>query len=267
MKVAVVGHVEQVTFLHVDRAPEPGAILHADRSLDQPAGGGGVAAAELARLAGGCTLYTGLGDDAVGQGIPAALGALGVEVRGSRAIGGHRRAITLVDPHGERTIVVVGPAQHASDGDLAPGLFAGTDAVYFCKGTPAWLRAARAARVLVATARVLPVLREAGVRLDALVHSGRDPGERFAPGDLEVAPALVATTDGEHGGVWRMEGREGRWAAAPVDGPIRDAYGCGDRFAAGLAFALASGAGPDRALALAAVSGAHALSLVGAHGA
>ncbi len=278
VRVGVVGHVEWVTFMEVDRPPTPGAILHAERTWDEPAGGGGVAAAELARLAGACTLFTGLGTDAVGQGIPAGLAALGVEVCGSSCPGPHRRAWTLLDPNGERTIVVAGEAQAVS-GDDVVGAFEGFDAVYFCKGDAAALRAARAARVLVATARVLPVIEESGVRLDALVLSSNDPSEAYAHGDLTTEPALVARTDGANGGAWRNRAADtGRWRAAPAreSGRPTDAYGCGDRFAAGLAFALATlrsdsidGSDRDRierCLSIAAESGSYALTRRGAHG-
>jgi ribokinase len=265
MRVAVVGHVEWVTFLPVDRPPRPGAILHASGSWDEPAGGGGVAAAELARLAGACVLHTALGSDPVGQGIPAALASYGVEVRGPSRPESHRRAWTLLDPNGERTIVVAGPAQAAEA--LQPTAFREVDAVYFCKGDAASLHAARAARVLVATARVLPVVRASGVCLDALVLSANDPGEAYAHGDLDVDPRLVARTDGANGGEWRdATGRTGRWSAVVPEPPVRDAYGCGDRFAAGLAWGLAAGLGVDGALAVAASSGAFALGLRGALG-
>jgi ribokinase len=174
--------------------------------------------------------------------------------------------VTLIQPSGERTIIVVGPAQQAADADLDAGWFAGMDAVYFCKGSALWLRAARAARVLVATARVLPVVREAGVVLDALVHSGQDPAERYARGDLATEPRLVATTEGARGGHFRTQESEGRWEPSPVGASERDAYGCGDRFAAGLTWALAEGLAPRDALQTAARSGAHALTLRGAHG-
>jgi ribokinase len=51
MKTAVVGHVEWVNFLRIDRVLSPGAIALAGESWEEPAGGGGVAAVELARLA------------------------------------------------------------------------------------------------------------------------------------------------------------------------------------------------------------------------
>ncbi len=271
MRVAVVGHVEWVSFLPVDAPPHPGVITHAENGWDEAAGGGGVAAAELARLAGRAILHTVLGADALGDAAAAQLAGLGVTVAGVRA-GAQRRAITLIDPNAERTIVVigagVGPGMVEGSG-LTEADFAGVDAVYFCKGDARALRAARAARVLVATARVLPVLQTAAVALDALVHSARDAGERYAPGDLSPPPRLVATTEGADGGRFtRLDGPSGRWAAAPTDsgGERGDAYGAGDTFAAALTFALARGDATEAALAFAATRAAAALGRRGAHG-
>ncbi len=265
MRLAVVGHVEWVEFLEVDGPVTAGAIRHGTSRGLEAAGGGGVAVVDMARMVGTSTLFTGVGSDALGTRVAEALGAHGVEVVAAVQDGPHRRAVTLVEPGGERTIVVVGEAQAARE--LDPACFDGVDGVYFCKGDAASLRAARRARVLVATARCLPVLQEAGVQLDALVHSAADPSERFGAGDLLVPPALVATTEGAAGGRYRtIEGEEGRWPAAPLPGPVADAYGCGDSFAAGLVVGLARGLGVAGALSLAAERGALALTRPGAHG-
>lgn len=260
--VVVVGHVEWVSFLTVDRPVEPGAILHADAGWDEPAGGGAAAALDIARIGGRCTLYTAFGDDAVGARIAPALAAHGVDAIGPTRTEPHRRAVTLIDPTGERTITVVGPAQQITGAELPADAFAGVDAVYFCKGDADALRAARAARVLVATARQLPVIRAAGVRVDTLVHSGRDPGERYATGDLDVAPGCVVTTDGARGGRWSQGDAEGSWDAIPT--AAVDAYGAGDCFAAGLTWALGAGDALPEAVAFAATRGALALTRRGA---
>ena len=63
MRVAVVGHVEWIEFARVERVPAPGEIVHASEAWEEPAGGGAVAAVQLARLAGECLFLTALGDD------------------------------------------------------------------------------------------------------------------------------------------------------------------------------------------------------------
>ncbi len=269
MRVAVVGHIEWVTFLRLDRFPGPGDILRASAALEEPAGGGGVAAVELARLAGGCVLFTALGNDDAGQRARVELTARGVEVRAATRPAPQRRATTLLGPGGDRSILVHGPATEPLGADpLSWDDLADCDAVYLCKGDAAAVRRARRARVLVATARILPVLREAAVPVDALVRSAQDPSECYAAGDLPLPPGLVASTEGERGGHYATAaGETGRWIPAPPPpGPQQDTYGAGDSFAAGLTWALAEGLPLPEALAFAAQRGALALGRFGAHG-
>ena len=61
--VAVVGHVEWVQYAHVPHVPRAGEIVHARDPFEEPAGGGAVVAAQLARLAGESLLITALGGD------------------------------------------------------------------------------------------------------------------------------------------------------------------------------------------------------------
>ena len=177
-----------------------------------------------------------------------------------------RRAFTHVDASGERTITVLGEKLRPRGGDdsLPWHELAEFDAVYFVSGDVEALRRARRARLLVATARELPTLRLGGVELDALIGSGEDEGERYRQGDLDPNPALVVTTSGALGG-WAQPG--GPFTAAPPPGPIEDAYGCGDCFAAGLTYALAAGSSHVDAIAFAARCGAAALTGRGVHAA
>src|SRR5919109_1534008 len=84
-----------------------------------------------------------------------------------------RRAFTFVDEAGERTITVLGEKLRLRGGDsrLPWHELRGLDAAYFVSGDAEALHHARLARVLVATARELRTLRQAGVELDALVGS------------------------------------------------------------------------------------------------
>ena len=174
-----------------------------------------------------------------------------------------RRAFTYVDGDGERTITVLGrklvPSGH--DASLPWEELGRCDAVFFVSGDIAALQAARRSRVLVATSRELATLRRAGVELDVVVGSGEDESERFDLGTLEPPPGVVVTTAGSLGG-WVRPG--GPFRAAPLPGPVEDAYGCGDCFASGLTFALAEGRPMEEALALAARCGAAVLTGRGA---
>jgi ribokinase len=257
LRTAVIGHIEWVEFALVSRVPRQGEIVNARSSFAEPAGGGAVAAVQLARLAEECVLYTALGDDDLGRRTIARLTELGVRVEAAIRRGRPtRRAFTFLDDDGERTITTLGDRLHPTlDDRLDWAQLEDTDAVYFVAGDVAALRRARAARAVVATARVMPTLAGAGVELDAVVGSASDGSERYTP--IDPPPRFVVATAGSRGGSWiGAEGRNGRWAATPAPGPLRDAYGAGDSFAAGLAFALGRGDDIDAALALGARCGA-----------
>jgi ribokinase len=264
VQLAVVGHVEWVEFARVDHVPAPGEIVQALETWEEPAGGGAVAAVQLANLGGSCLLFTALADDELGRRSREELEALGVTVHAGQAPGSSRRALTHVDEDGERTITLLGEKLRPSgeDGTLPWEELARCDAVYFTGGDVAALRAARRSPVLVATARELPTLQRAGVAVDVLVGSGEDPAERFEPGELDPEPRIVVTTAGALGG-WIRPG--GPFRAAPIPGPVSDAYGCGDCFAAGLTYGLGRGDPVDEAVGLASRCGAEVLTGRGAY--
>ncbi len=262
MRVATVGHTEWIEFARVERVPAAGEIVHALDSWEEPGGGGGVAAVQLAKLAGGGLFFTALGDDDVGRRSHDELTALGLQVEAAWRDEPQRRGFVFVDAAGERTITVMGSRLGAEGGEsLAWERLAETDAVYFTAGDAAAVRATRAARTMVAAARGLETLVEAGVELDVLVASSNDAGERYERGRLRPEPRLVVRTAGAAGGEWeRADGETGRYDATPPPGPVVDAYGCGDSFAAGLTFGLGAGMSVDAALALAARCGAACLT-------
>lgn len=264
MQVAVVGHVEWVEFVRVERVPQPGEIMHALETWEEAAGGGAVAAVQLAKLNGSALLFTSLGDDELGQRSRVELEAHGVTVHAAAAGVPQRRAFTYVDDRGERTITVLGPklVPSGDDASLPWAELARCDAAYFVSGDVSAVRAARRSRVLVAAARDLATLRRAEEEVDVLVGSGEDPGERFEPGELEPPPKIVVTTSGSLGG-WVRPG--GPFRAAPLLAPIEDSYGCGDSFAAGLTYALAAGGSMDDAVQFAARCGAAVLTGRGAY--
>jgi ribokinase len=265
VRAAVVGHVEWVEFVRVDRVPEPGEIIHADETWAEPAGGGAVAAMQLLKLAGSATFYTALGDDELGHRAARELRAAGLRVETVFRPEPQRRALTFLDGDGERTITVIGDRMVPRRADPLPwDELADHDAVYVTGGDPGAVRAARAADVLVATPRALQALAEARVELDALVGSATDANERYRPGDLQPPPRVVVRTAGAQGGTYECDGRAVAFPAAPLPRTGGDAYGAGDSFAAGLTFGLGTGLALDDALALAARCGAAARSGRGA---
>lgn len=283
--LAVVGHVEWVTFARVRHIPAAGEIVHARDPFAEPAGGGAVAAVQLARLAGSCTLFTALGDDdELAARALARLEELGVRVHAATRTAPTRTAMTLVDDSGERTITTLGPRLEpaGADAELPWAALADVDAVYFTAGDLAALRAARAARTLVASPRALHALGH-GVPLDALVLSASDAVERddATRANAHDEAELILTTEGARGGTYRRRtespgdgsgaaaaaestaggaGETGSWAPARLPGPVVDSYGCGDSFAAGLTYALGARMALSDALALAARCGAACLT-------
>lgn len=265
MRVAVVGHIEWVQFVRVERVPEPGEIVSAIETWDEPAGGGAVAAVQLANLNGSVDFFTSLGDDEIAQRCREQLTDMGVTLHAGQAGQPQRRAFTYIDADGERTITVLGPKLRPSgeDGSLPWEQLARCDAVYFTGGDVAAVRAARRAKVFVATSRELVTLHRAGEPLDALIGSGEDVGERLDSVELEPAPKVTISTAGPLGG-WIRPG--GPFRAAPIPGQIEDAYGCGDCFAAGFTYGLGAGWPVEQAVALAARCGATVLTGRGAYG-
>jgi ribokinase len=267
VQVAVVGHIEWVDFLRVPHVPAAGQIVHATDVFAQAAGGGGVASVQLRKLAGACTFFTALGDDEIGRRAEEDLRSRGVDLRIAWRDEPQRRAVTFVDDAGERTITVLGErvVPHAAD-PLPWEQLGDFDAIYFTGGDEGALRTARQAGVVVATTRVLPLLRSAEVELDAVVGSGSDPSERYRPGDLDPAPRVAVMTAGARGGTFQRRDREAEtFAAAPLPGPVGDAYGAGDSFAAGLTYGLGAGMAVGEAVALAARCGAACMTGRGAY--
>jgi ribokinase len=267
VRAAVIGHVEWVDFVKVESVPKPGEIVHASESWAEAAGGGAVAAVQLANLGCDTAFITALGDDDLGHRAHEDLASRGVRLHVAWTRQPQRRGVTYVDEAGERTITVIGEKQRprGDDESLPWEELQRCDCVYFTAGDVEALLKARHARVVVATARELPTLLEAQVPLDALVLSARDPAETYEPGQLDPPPGLIVSTLGREGGTYVAGERSGSFPAADVPGPIANMYGAGDSFAAGLAFALARGDETENALAFAAKCGAAAMTGRGAY--
>ena len=268
VRVGVVGHVEWVQFAVVDRVPAAGQIVHARETFSEPAGGGAVAAVQLARLAGSAVFLTALGNDDAAARVERVLRErFGVEVHAGQRDAPQRRTFTFLDDGGERTITVLGERIVPVLSDPLPwDALAELDGIYLTGGDAGAVRAARAARVLVATPRAMGALAASGVQLDVLVRSASDPGEHYEPGMLDPAPRWIVSTRGGRGGSWTGE-TTGTWKATELPGPPVDAYGCGDSFAAALAYGLGAGMALAEAIELAARCGAACLTGRGPYGA
>lgn len=263
-RIGVVGHVEWVDFVHVERFPEPGQVIHALGTFARAAGGGGVVAGVLAELGVDVDFFLSLGRDATGEAAVLQLTQHGIRAHVAWRDQPTRRAVTLLEPSGERTIVTLGERLEPLASDpLEWDRLRGADGVYFTAGDPAALELARAARVLVVSPRARGALRGGVPPIDALVFSSRDHNEgRWAEQALGRARFVLAT-DGANGGRWWGES-EGTWTAAEPPGAPRDAYGCGDAFAAGVTLGLARGASVGEAATVGAQCGALVLTRSGA---
>lgn len=258
--VAVVGHVEWLDFAVVDHLPAAGEIVTAREHFEAAAGGGAVAAVQLARLAGRAGFFSVVGEDRLGERALAELaGPLGLDLHAvARAGRRQRRAFTHVDARAERTITVLGERLVPSGEEPLPWeRLAQADGVYWTGGDAGAAAAARAARVLVATGRAPEGLLAAGVMPDVVVASGNDPKELAGAAAFATRPRWLVLTDGARGGRWEgADGTSGRWEPVAPPGPLADAYGCGDSFAGGLTYGLAAGLALPQALQIAARCGA-----------
>jgi ribokinase len=264
IRVGVVGHVEWVEFVPVERFPGPGDVVHADGAFARAAGGGGVVAAVLADLGAEVDFFCALGRDRLGQAAAAQLAERGVRVHVAWREQPTRRALTLLDRGGERTIITVGERlQPFGSDELDWERLRGAEGVYFTAGDPDALERARAARVLVASPRARAALDDGAPIVDALVYSAGDDDESAWARRVEDRARLLVETDGVNGGRWWGESH-GSWQAVPLPGPPADTYGCGDSFAAAFTFGLASGESVSEAAAVGARWGARALTRAGA---
>jgi ribokinase len=256
-RVAVVGHVEWVDFAVVARLPRPGEILHARQTWEEAAGGGAVAAAQMVKLTGGALFLTALAGDANARRTADQLARQGVTVHAGDREGIQRRGFVHLDDDGERTITILGDRLVPRGDDPLPWhMLDDVGGVYFTGGDADALRAARRARVVVATPRAGDTLRDADIAVDVLVHSGTDTGEELDPAELDPAPKTVVTTLGSKGGRWEGEAGSGSWEPLPLPGRRVDAYGAGDSFAAGITTGLAAGMPIAKAIELGSRCGA-----------
>ncbi len=261
MRIAVVGHVEHITLGRVTSPPVSGAIIHMSEPRFLPGGGGGLAFHQLARSPAEVHLFTALGDDQAGAEVEARLRATPAVLHIARRRAAHTRNLVLIEPDGERTIIVVGEPLHPQSDDALPwDILASCDAAYFTAQDPRAILAARAARLLAITARRRPSLIDSGVRADVVVGSASDPREASTLADYPVAPGALVLTEGKAGGTV-VTARGVERFAAPASAPTGGgAYGAGDSFTGALVYYLAAGLPAALACARAAVHGAAVLA-------
>jgi ribokinase len=220
-----------------------------------------VAAVVLAEMDAEVDFFCALGRDVAGRAALAQLEDRGVRVHVAWREEPTRRAVTLLEPGGERTIVTIGERlEPRGDDEIEWARLDEADAVYFTAGDAGALAHARRADTVVASPRARAVLETN--KIEAIVFSESDPDESDWANRVAAHTRLLVATEGARGGRW-WGTSEGRWAAAPLPGPPRDSYGCGDAFAAAFTLGLGQGDTVQQAADLGAQAGAVALTRVG----
>ncbi len=263
LKLAVIGHVEWVTFLAVDKLPKAGVISHSKRYLEEPAGGGAVTAVALAKLTNQPVhFFTALGKDLLGEMSFERLKELGLNLNVTWKEQPTRKGFSFIDNMGERAITVAGERIQPSGKDNLPWEeLVDYDGVFISATDSSGLKLCREARVLVGTPRIgLNIFEEANVKFDALIGSGLDPDEKDIGEKVSPNPLVRISTEGALGGeAWPG----GRYKATKLKSKIVDTYGCGDNFAAGVTVGLASKWSLEKAISLGAHLGAKCTSFFG----
>ena len=214
MRCAVVGHVEWVDFVPVERVPEPGEILTTNDHWAEPAGGGAVAAAELLRLGAETTFFTAVGRGRAG---PARRGGA-ARARASAASRGSRCAPAAgASPTWTPGASARSPCSRSCTFGDDPLAWEELDATTASTSPATRRRSATPAEPASwSRPRGFPDSSLRGVQLDALVHSARDPAERYEPGELDPAPTLVVSTEGSDGR-YVADGKGSLGACASLD--------------------------------------------------
>ncbi|WP_437931231.1 PfkB family carbohydrate kinase [Sorangium sp. So ce291] len=261
-RIAVVGHVEHVTLGRTEGIPRPGDIVHLQEPRFLPAGGGGLAFAQLCRSDAEVHLFTALGRDEAARAVEERIraGNERVHIHSARRSAVHPRVVIFVDADGRRTIIVTGsPLQPAATDPLPWSMLADCDAVYFTGADPESLRLARAARRLVVTARRGAALRAAAVAPDVVVGSVADPRENAPIDAYDPLPGALVLTDGPRPVRVVRRGGTTLVDAPPAPERVVGDYGAGDSFAGALTFFLAHGLSVEEACRRAGPHGAAVL--------
>ncbi len=258
LKLAVLGHIEWVTFLKVDQLPIAGQISHSKDYFEEAAGGAAVAAVQMARLINGpVDLITSLGKDIYGEKCYERLTQLGLNLKVAwRDNKPTRKGISLTSKDGERAITVIGERLQPIGSDNLPwNEMENYDGVFVTATDEDGLKLARKAKFLSATPRVgKKILKISKVKLNALIGSGLDPDEKININDLSPQPNLYIATEGKSGG--SIYPAKLKYNSTTPSSKEIDSYGCGDCFAGAVTAALSAKLNLNKAIRIGAYCGA-----------
>ena len=263
LNFAVIGHVEWINFLKVDQLPIPGVISHSKNSHEYPAGGGSIIAKTLSELTlNQIHFFTALGNDDYGKKCFNILSSMGIKMHVAWRDKPTRRGFSLIDSQSERAITVIGQRLAPKHKDnLEWDILKKMDGIFITASDSEIFKIARSAPILCTTPRVgLDTINKSNVLLDGLIGSNLDPGEVFSFSELSVQPKYTIKTEGEKGGIIFPGGR---YKALKNKKPKVDSYGCGDSFAAGILYGMASKWDIDKSLNLAKMKGRDASEFFG----
>ena len=257
LKLAVIGHVEWVTFLKVDQLPLAGEISHAKDYFEEAAGGAAVAAVQMARLTNEpVDLITSLGKDTYGEQCYERLTKLGLNLKVAWREKPTRKGISLISKDGERAITVIGERlQPISSDDLPWSDMKNYDGIFITATDKEGIKLARKARFVAATPRTgKNTLRDSKVKINALIGSGLDPGEKINFEELVPNPDVYIATEGKSGGT--VYPKRYKYKSIKPSSKEIDSYGCGDCFAGAVTTALSAKLNLDQAINIGAYCGA-----------
>ena len=263
MRVAVVGHSEWCEFAEVPHVPQPGEIVHAAKTFEEPAGGGAVAAVQLRKLAGEAMLFTAFGDDETGHRTDAELREHGVRVEGrfTPSRSGAPSCTSTRTASARSRCLGRGLARRP------PTAFRGSSST---TPTPSTSRPATSTPCARPAGRARSWPRRAGStrsprRTCSSTHSCRAAATRasvtpWRPGSrAEDRGADARSNRGRVGHGQRRDGSLGRRLSCRARS-ARSSYGARDSFAAGLTYGLGAGWEIAKAVELAARCGAACLT-------
>ena len=257
LKLAVIGHIEWVTFLKVDQLPIAGEISHANDYFEEAAGGAAVAAVQMARLINEpVDLITSLGKDNNGEKCYERLIKLGLNLKVAWRDKPTRKGISLISKDGERAITVIGERlQPIASDDLPWSDMKNYDGIFITATDKEGIRLASKARFVAATPRTgQATLKNSKAKINALIGSGLAPGEEINYEELVPKPDIYIATEGKLGGT--VYPKEYKYKAIKPSSQEIDTYGCGDCFAGAVTTALAAKLNLDKAINIGAYCGA-----------
>jgi ribokinase len=167
-----------------------------------------------------------------------------------------RKGISLISPEGERAITVIGERLQPIGSDNLPWSdMKNYDGIFVTATNKEGIKFARKAKFLSATPRIGEnVLMSSKVKLNALIGSGLDPGEKINYEELEPKPNIYISTKGKSGGT--IFPKNIKYNPIAPSSPEIDTYGCGDCFAGAVTTALAAKLNLEKAINIGAYCGA-----------